>query len=468
MATSKIAFKLEDIKGVTYDKETNDILFVLNDGSESTVNLKAISNVGNFEFGDGTVLSVKDLANAFEVEELTTAAGPGPVGGGSGANYDVDAGELIGGVDGIGKLGTDQWGAADLGALGFATGAGSVGQDIPASWDLGGLANILSASPLQERSLRLGEDPANKTRSGQVTLTAGTDAISNIGFANLTANPVDDGGVHGYRVDGISVEGIEGGMIWVSTPGSVAGQQIITGYRDLDGDGHIDDLNGNGIDPADAIIKITLTAPTDVAPGATATVNVTVELINPVHNTDGTSADLVINGLALKAEEADGEVREAGFTLTVVDDVPTDLSFTGDTEHDAGTVYDGTWGVDLGADGAVAGTTGLTLSVEEGGFSTALNIPVVFGTPIDVSIDGINYGTITLNSDGTFVFNSEGDTVGDLVFHLTATDSDGDTIQLGDGNGFTVIVTPPVGDLPHVGTVDPDGLHEKNLADGTA
>jgi uncharacterized protein YegL len=393
----------------------NDLIFETDGGGRLVI-------AGFFETGayplpemampDGVVVSAVDFIAANNPDlSVETAAGPAPNGGGTDA-YEADAGALVDSVDRLGALGSEGW---DTSRPGLVMQTQAVFESpFPSTWDTGAFSDfgVLAEAALREGGLSVHRDS---------TLTAGSDGIAHIGFGDISA---------------IRVEGVEGGVLWEygkNADGS-PNPYVLVGYRDLDGDGAPDDLDGDGdvTEDGDGLLRVTLDAPANLAPGTSANVGVTVDLLNPAHNVRG-EADLVVSGIPLAAVEGDGEVIAADFGLTVADDSPSNFVFDADgtTEVSSGYAVHGEWGLDYGADGAAA-AHGLQLSVShkdadgnEVGIGP-LDVVMADGKAV-VSIPGC--GTMTLNGDGSFDFRSLPDMEGDFRFTLTGRDADGDVVS---------------------------------------
>ena len=145
--------------------------------------------------------------------------------------------------------------------------------------------------------------------------------------------------------------------------------------------------------------------------------------------------------------DADGNIYEVASAIRIYDDAPANVTFGGSADtHDAGAEYQGSWTAVFGADNADADNP-LQITVSLG--SEQITYTVVFGQAQDIELDNVNYGSLTVNADGSFSFVSKPNTEGELNFKLIATDSDGDSAVSNDGAGFTITVDIPDGPDPN-------------------
>ena len=142
----------------------------------------------------------------------------------------------------------------------------------------------------------------------------------------------------------------------------------------------------------------------------------------------------------LELKDKNGNTYKVESAIKIADDAPTDVRFEGDSsEHAAGGVYEGSWSADFGADGRATDGAAFQITVSVGGESQTYSMTL--GKAQNITLDGKDYGDLTLNSDGTFSFASRPNTEGDLNFVFTVKDADGDTAS--NNAGFTVSITPP-------------------------
>jgi hypothetical protein len=92
----------------------NDLVFRFDDGAETRFTGFFVTDgeaLPKFVLVDGAEVASADILRQLNSDmDLKTAAGPGGANTGGGAGeYASDAGDLIGGVDGLGSLGTDYW-----------------------------------------------------------------------------------------------------------------------------------------------------------------------------------------------------------------------------------------------------------------------------------------------------------------------------------------------------------------------
>lgn len=103
--TKKFDFTLDQVSNVQFDAETKILTFTFGDEiQEIHITPKEDSSRVEFiEFSDNQLLSLADIAEAFDLPEIATAAGASPDTNGL-SQYDDNAGNLIGGVDRLGTL----------------------------------------------------------------------------------------------------------------------------------------------------------------------------------------------------------------------------------------------------------------------------------------------------------------------------------------------------------------------------
>ena len=167
-----------------------------------------------------------------------------------------------------------------------------------------------------------------------------------------------------------------------------------------------------------------------------------------------TSGDNTTATFAVEIKDADGDSATAGnLVINIVDDAPITVADTGSVTEGARLTKDAASGVlssdQSGADGWAIG--GGVVGVAKGNTATTSS------TGVGTSITG-DYGTLTLNADGSYTYVSTADAVtanAQDVFTYTVRDADGDlktstlTINVQD-----VTVNP----LTTVGSVREDGI----------
>ncbi|MBW2791600.1 VCBS domain-containing protein [Escherichia coli] len=167
-----------------------------------------------------------------------------------------------------------------------------------------------------------------------------------------------------------------------------------------------------------------------------------------------TSGDNTTATFAVEIKDADGDSATAGnLVINIVDDAPITVADTGSVTEGARLTKDAASGVlssdQSGADGWAIG--GGVVGVAKGNTATTSS------TGVGTSITG-DYGTLTLNADGSYTYLSTADAVtanAQDVFTYTVRDADGDlktstlTINVQD-----VTVNP----LTTVGSVREDGI----------
>lgn len=146
----------------------------------------------------------------------------------------------------------------------------------------------------------------------------------------------------------------------------------------------------------------------------------------------------------------DGQGQESAMDvkIQVVDDVPT-ISRVSPTPEEirVNDVVKGAFDIDHGADGP-ADDNAVTLTVCRPGYPAFEQEVVPGGGPVKVVIDGVEYGTFTLNADGTYEYVHgrevpgasrpayDAEHVALLEFKLTVTDGDGDSASSSFRHGF--------------------------------
>ncbi len=291
-------------------------------------------------------------------------------------------------------------------------------------------ANPANAAPItltvSEAALADGSNPPStaETTSGNLSFTAGSDALSGFAFA----------GVAGLATN---LDGVGTDIFWTLAPGG----QTITGSLTPGGP---------------AAITISLTAPASIAPGATASATVTVMLADNLHHTSDNGPQIgALGTVTVQATDTDGDIATGVVTVQVIDDVPTAKpDFDSVTEDGPlvanGNVLTGIGGDDANTTDGVRDTQGA-----DGAIVTGLAGGTV-GTPLLST-----YGTLTLNADGSYSYalNNANPTVQALstgqtlteTFTYTITDGDGDfyfttlTITINGANDMPTITVPAVG-----------------------
>ncbi|WP_108447806.1 VCBS domain-containing protein [Halomonas sp. BN3-1] len=249
------------------------------------------------------------------------------------------------------------------------------------------------------------EGTASDTDVASLTFTAGSDAITSIGFGDT---------------DGIQVDGLNGELIWRTND---AGE-----------------LEGRTEAGGDAVLTLTLSSSGPVAAGESQVVIVTATLAESLaHAVD--ADNLSITGISVVGTDTDGTSTEASVSVSVADDQPTlEIADTAETVVE-GQSANGTWTTDAGADGA---TVSVTVAGETKPLGDASDATVSFTT---------DEGTLTVGRDGTWTFDANDNQVQDstgtpsIGFTIATVDSDGDTatdshtVTITDGSGPSVSVT---------------------------
>ncbi|WP_221621193.1 Ig-like domain-containing protein [Halomonas sp. YLB-10] len=253
------------------------------------------------------------------------------------------------------------------------------------------------------------EGAASDTDVASLTFTAGSDAITSIGFGNIGAD---------HSVTGISVTGLDGELIWSTN--------------------NAGELEGRTEAGGDAVLTLTLSSSGPVAAGEEQVVTVTATLAESLaHAVDADS--LSITGISVVGTDTDGTSTEASVSVSVADDQPTlEIADTAETVVE-GQSANGTWTTDAGADGA-------TVSVTAAGETK----PLGDGATDFVTFD-LAEGTLTVTGDGNWTFEAKDNldqaNSPSIDFTITTEDSDGDTatdshtVTITDGSGPSVSVT---------------------------
>ena len=173
----------------------------------------------------------------------------------------------------------------------------------------------------------------------------------------------------------------------------------------------------------------------------------------------------IIPGIVIKDE--DGNSFEVEVKVDLEDDVP-ELSFTGEKSVESGDAITGDWDVDFGADGP-ADEGSLTIIVEHPSSQGSLEVSFdddELPKSVDVIIDDVNYGKLTLNEDKTYTFEAAPDLEGErLDVTLSAKDGDGD-VTVSD-TVVIEIVEPGGPGIGYLTTKDGSAFEEANFSSGT-
>ncbi|MBZ9728013.1 VCBS domain-containing protein, partial [Mesorhizobium sp. CO1-1-11] len=201
---------------------------------------------------------------------------------------------------------------------------------------------------------------------------------------------------------------------------------------------------------------------------------VTQSVTHPVSTTGYDANDTVPDNFSITVTDVDGDTASTTFTVAIIDDVPTAVADT-DSTTEGGTA-NGNVITGLGSDGNAAGADtkgadGASVSGVTGAGATT----VVGG---DFHVVG-QYGTLTLNPDGTYsyVANSNINNASPVTdtFTYTLKDGDGDTSQttlnitIGDGEGPSVVSNAIISvDEAGLGTANATGsAAATNVEDGS-
>ncbi|MDL2317344.1 hypothetical protein LJC59_09825, partial [Desulfovibrio sp. OttesenSCG-928-A18] len=156
--------------------------------------------------------------------------------------------------------------------------------------------------------------------------------------------------------------------------------------------------------------------------------------------------------------------------ITVYDDEPKASLREGESGDDAtsGMEYLGAWDVIFGADGP-ADSGSLVFVIEVDGKPVSITVDS-FGHEYPVRLGNTEYGTLTVNDNGTFVFKPAPETgkgmwPGQVTITVKGTDADTDTAVSGS---ITINVdTPPTPPAVDIWVKDRSPVNEANLPGGT-
>jgi len=217
--------------------------------------------------------------------------------------------------------------------------------------------------------------------SGVLTFTAGSDAITSIGFGNIGA---DD------SVTGISVQGL------------AAGESLVWSAND---EGELEArLAGSN----DLVLTLSLQAPASVTAQNSGNVSVTATLSDSLpHEVAATLKNsLSIEGVSVVASQADGDSATATVKVSVVDDAPE-------------AVNDQLDGVQSSQEISKGADVGLLANDTQG----------ADGATVTFVDESSLQGSLTWNADGSFDYTAKDNASYTEVVNYTITDADGDTSQ---------------------------------------
>ncbi|WP_210248239.1 Ig-like domain-containing protein, partial [Mesorhizobium sp. WSM4315] len=261
--------------------------------------------------------------------------------------------------------------------------------------------------------------------SGTVSFHAGSDNITGMAFTSVAGITADVNGVAGADI------------VW-----TLVGPTQITGSI-------------NGVD-AIHIDLVASSLPILAGTDGFATVNVTL-LDNFPHPDAGGQNVINLTGINVVATDTDGSQASATVQVNVVDDIPVAVN-DGQSATEGGAAI-----VANAANGVLANDH---VGADQPGTVTAVTGGTV-GNPIATA-----YGTLTLNSDGSYVYTPKASVPDGTVdsFTYTMKDADGDTSQAvlsftfsGDNNHATAGVSATLVDEDDLAT----GNHDTALGDDT-
>lgn len=178
----------------------------------------------------------------------------------------------------------------------------------------------------------------------------------------------------------------------------------------------------------------------------------------------GNSSAASVDAEVISFEVTNGsETVTAKIAIDIVDDAPwvqMVQTSPSDTPVYSGQEVNGVWRVDYGADGANP-TSSLVVTFKVG--DGMLNLTVTPGQAQAVVINGVNYGSILFNNNGSYVFTAAANVAADLSMYMVATDGDGDSTHT--GSTTITIMKPP---FPGEYLGENCQVSESGLADGSA
>ena len=189
-------------------------------------------------------------------------------------------------------------------------------------------------------------------------------------------------------------------------------------------------------------------------------------LTTPAQNAVGTANDNFVfeKMQGIQLVDGQGRIIEVETNIRIDDDAPVfNIEHDDESQVKPGESFEGNWDVQFGADGE----GGVELVIEIDGEAITLD-NITFGQANDVVINGTNYGTLTINANGTFVITPSADLKADYECSLVikATDGDGDTVSsvplllVIKGEGGSIEIPEALGDNLE--------FSEAHLANGTA
>ncbi|WP_265530668.1 Ig-like domain-containing protein [Sphingomicrobium marinum] len=186
-------------------------------------------------------------------------------------------------------------------------------------------------------------------------------------------------------------------------------------------------------------------------------------LNSPVDGADADNGNNVVNNVetfTYEVTDADGNTTTSTITIDIVDDVPTAVVDSASVTEGASVMGNVVDNDTIGADGAEVADNEVT-GVAAG------NVAGPVSGNVGASVAGL-YGTLTINADGSYTYESDPD----AVAAPGATDTFTYTITDGDGDTSTATIDINVDDVTLVAdndtiTVDEDGLDGIGSAGGT-
>lgn len=386
----------------------NNLVFTFDDGKKVTL-VDFFVTGGNplpaLELpGGAEVASAQILAALNPDMDLTTAAGPGVKSGGT--NYVDDPGNLLGGIERLGSLGTDQWGNT-------------------------------TDTPLVEPTIRLlpGDGDIvtgtiNVSVNDRGIIITGLDAGKELSAFEKHLDIVQDGSPYEGTHDDDAVTWTQAKTFTFTTGDGFSGLTI--GGVNVPLSASSLDIAGN---------HGTLRIMDIVQSGDTCTVTYRYHLTENADHSSGSVKD----SFGVQVTDLGAETRSASLDVAIVDDkpVPTDdmvhlglntLSVSGSvlTGVVAGTLVPSGDADKYGADGPAAEGS-LRFHDDSIRFTSALGgvEPLTYDETTHLLTDSLGnaYGTLELNSDGTYSYTRPAgiEHEGALAVQYTIIDGDGDT-----------------------------------------
>lgn len=182
----------------------------------------------------------------------------------------------------------------------------------------------------------------------------------------------------------------------------------------------------------------------------------------------GDGKNITYDSLQINLQDSGGNTFEVPVKIGIADDVPQvsaeGMDGVAAVVESGETFADGVWNVHFGADGPAEEDSLILKVTLVGGSEVCLRQVVPGNGPVEIAFEGTVYGSLTLNSDGTYSFKANPNVSGQLLFSLIASDADGDAVNSGS---FSLTIALPGGpDIPYLG--HDVTLYESSFENGTA